>query len=419
MQDILLKNKPVILKNDTFQTIQMRVLFLFDNTIDNLANIQLLPNILSYRNNSYPTENEFIIAKKRLFVLSSHCFFSNFGDKNVYCFSISIPKKDLLEKNYLEDQFKFIRDFIYNPYTENGIFSEFDLEKEKKNINLDMDNALKNMYSYQAIKLKKLIDDEYGLLTKNLVYHRELLDDVTAESLHKHYLDTVYNNQPLIYIMGDVDEDEMNNLCDKYIFLNKFSEKTISADLYHYLKPRDDVQEITEKSDFKDSAISFVYKIKDFNENQYVILYLLHDLLSSLSSRLLDSKLRDENELIYSSRVFPNTFFGTFEITAFIQKENYNIVKEKINELISDLKNTELVAPLLENIKERKRINLLRKLDSKGQIFDDFMFHDLGIENTAEEDYEKSLKVTADDISEFVDRLVLDTIYFLEEEEHE
>ena len=418
MQNVILKNKPVILKNNDFKTIQVRVVFPFENSYDNLANMQLLPNLLGYKNNTYPTENEFILARKKLLILYNYVFFSTFGDTACYFFNLSIPKEDILDTNNIEEQFKFFRDYIYNPYTENGVFSEFDLEKEKKNLILGMDNALKNIKPYQSIRLKELIDED-GFLTNDIIYHRELIDKVTTKSLYEHYQNVIYNGQPIIYIMGDVDEEKMNQLCDKYLYLNKFNNKNIDVDLYHYLKPRKKVQEITEKSTFKDSAISFVYKVKDFKEDEYVILNLLRDLLTSLSSRLLDIKLRDENELIYSSRVISDPYFGLFEITAFIHKDNLEIVKEKINELIRDFKNIELITPLLENIKDRKRINLLRKLDSKFQILDDFMFDDLGLDDSSEKYYEKVLKVSADDISNFVDKLVIDTIYFLEEEEHE
>ena len=418
MQNVVLKNKPVILKNKDFQTIQIKVLFPFSNDIKNSAYMQLLPSLLETKNNTYPTGNEYLLARKKLFILSHYVFFSTFGDTAFYIFNLSIPKKDLLENDNIEEQFKFFRDSIYNPLTENGVFSQFELDKEKENLILGMDNALKNNKPYQSIRIKELVDDE-GVMTKDVIYHRELIDKVTTENLFKHYQNVIYNGQPIIYVMGDVDEKEINDLCNKYLYLNKFNDKTIDIDLYHYLKPRKEVQEIIEKSTFKDSSISFVYKIKDFNDDEYVILNLLRDLLTSLSSRLLDIKLRDENELIYSSRVISNSNFGIFEITAFIHKDNLEIVKEKINELIDDFKNTELIAPLLENIKDRKRINLLRKLDSKFQIFDDFIFHDLGIDDTTEEYYEKVLKVTAEDISKFVDKLVLDTVYFLEEEEHE
>ena len=91
----------------------------------------------------------------------------------------------------------------------------------------------------------------------------------------------------------------------------------------------------------------------------------------------------------------------------------------KILEVIEDLKNVELVTPLLENIKERKRLNLLRMLDDKFALLSDFIVEDLGFDDTIEELYNKSLKVTAEDIANFIDRLVLDTVYFLKEEEHE
>lgn len=418
MDNIIIKNKPTILKNKDFKTIQIKVMFPFENSIDNLANMQLLPSMLKWKNNIYKTEDSFQIAKNKLFILGYSVYFNAVGPDAEYTFSLSIPNKDVLNNNLLEDQIKFFSECIYNPYVINNKFDEFDLEREKKNLKLGIDNALKNLKPYQSIKIKELIDD-VGLMKRDIIFHRELIDDVSCESLYKHYCDIVLNAQPMIYIMGDVNEKELTELCNKYLYRNSFNDKKIPFELSNYLLPRNEVQEITEKSNFKDSSISFVYKVKDFKNDEYVILNLMRDLLSSLSSRLLSTKLRDENELIYSSRVISDKYYGIFEITAFIQKNNLEIVKEKIIELVEDFKNIELISPLLDNIKDRKRINLLRKLDSKFQIFDDFIVHDLGIEDTLEEYYEKVLKVTAADIANFVDKLVLDTVYFIEEEDHE
>ena len=154
-------------------------------------------------------------------------------------------------------------------------------------------------------------------------------------------------------------------------------------------------------------------------EDDIIYLGLIKSLLNSLSSRLLDKKLRDENDLIYSSKVISYDRFGSFEITALINKKNVELDKMKIQEVLEDLKNVELVTPLLENIKERKRLNLLRMLDDKFALLSDFIVQDLGFDDTIEELYNKSLKVTAEDIAKFIDRLVLDTVYFLKEEEHE
>ena len=418
MYNIVIKNKPTILINKDFKTIQIKVMFPFENSIANLANMQLLPCLLNWKNNVYKTEESFHIAKNKLFILGYSAYFSAVGCDAEYNFCLSIPNKDVLKNNLLEEQIKFFSECIYNPYIEDNKFNEFDLEREKKNLKLGMDNALKNLKPYQSIKIKELIDD-VGLMKRDIIFHRELIDKVSCDSLYRHYCDTILNSQPMIYIMGDVNEKEITDLCNKYLYRENFKEKKIPYQLSSYLLPRNKVKEINEKSNFKDSSISFVYKINNFKDDEYVILNLMRDLLSSLSSRLLNIKLRDENELIYSSKVISDKYYGILEITAFIQKNNLNTVKEKITEAVNDFKNTELIAPLLDNIKDRKRINLLRKLDSKYQIFDDFIIHDLGISDTLEEYYEKVLKVTADDIANFVDKLVLDTIYFIEEEDHE
>jgi len=182
MQNVILKNKPIILKNTDFQTIQIKVLFPFKNDVENAAYMQLLPSLLETKNNTYPTGNEYLLARKKLFILSHYAFFSTFGDTAFYIFNLSIPKKDLLENDNIEEQFKFFRDSIYNPLTENGVFSQFELDKEKDNLILGMDNALKNNKPYQSIKIKELIDED-GVMTKDVIYHRELIDKVSLEEI--------------------------------------------------------------------------------------------------------------------------------------------------------------------------------------------------------------------------------------------
>ena len=146
-----------------------------------------------------------------------------------------------------------------------------------------------------------------------------------------------------------------------------------------------------------------------------VYLIIIRDLLSSLSSRLLSKKLRDEKDLIYSSKVIAYLRYGALEITTFIHRDDYKEVYQSLLDVMSELEDTTVIEALLHNIKERKRINLLRKLDNKYFLFDDFIIHDLNIDFTLEEYYEMIQKISADQISQFIKRLSLDTIYFLKE----
>ena len=418
MKNIILKNKPVILKNSDFQTILIQVMFFYKKDSKDLAHINLLPSLLNYMNNKYKTESEFVLERKKLMILGTNVNKSSLGENGYYSFNMIVPDTFALGNDILDEQFSFFKEVIYNPRIEDNGFLQFEVDRETENIKRGIDNCFKNMMPYHSHRVKNLIDDE-GYLSDTLMNNQELLDEVTPQSLYDFYLKTIKNTQPVIYVFGNVDEKRINDLCNKYLYLDKFNNTNKEYRLDYYLKPRYEVQNIEENSTFKDSAISYIYKVKDMTEGDIIYLNLIRDLLNSLSSRLLNKKLRDENDLIYSSKVVSYERFGVFEVTALINKDNVSLVKMKILEVMEDLKKENIITPLLENIKDRKRLNLLRMLDDKYALLSDFVISDLEIEDTIEDTYNKIKTITAKDISKFVDRLVLDTVYFLKEEEYE
>jgi predicted Zn-dependent peptidase len=416
MQQIKINSTPVILKNTDFQSIFINVMFPFEDEIDNLAKSQLLPSMLNYMDKAYPSEELFQTEKKKLYILSTYCSKNIIGTTGCFSFKLTIPDVKSLGKNMLEEQIKFFSEMIYNPLIIDNGFNKFELNREISNLHMALNNALKNVRPYHSIRLCEEIDD-VGILSRDIIRHQELIDLVTPENLYNYYLDIIHKNKPIIYVMGNVDEEEINELCEKYLIKNKEMEKVVDCNFYSYLVPRDKTHEVLEDSNFKDSVVSLVYKVKDMKKTDEVLLNTVRDLLSSLSSRILSKKLRDENDLIYSSRVKSYPHYGALEITAFINKNHYLEVRSKIQEVMSELKVQANINDFLENIKERKRINLLRKLDDKYLIFDDFIFSTLGIDITLDEYYEIMKNITADDICLFLDRLQLDTVYFLKEGE--
>lgn len=59
MQKIKLKSHPVILKNRDFQSIQISVLFFFEDNNSDMVNVKLLPSMLRKMNNTYSSEEDF------------------------------------------------------------------------------------------------------------------------------------------------------------------------------------------------------------------------------------------------------------------------------------------------------------------------------------------------------------------------
>lgn len=418
MKSVTIKNKPVIFNNKDFQSIQIKVFFPFKRDEKKFALFDVLPGMLHSVCKKYPTEESFRNAIRKLYILSLYCRNYMIGDMCYYVMTLNIPNKEVLGNNFYEEQLALFSEMIYNPKIINNEFSEKELSREIDNIKVDIEKLNKDNVSYAILKTKEIVDD-VGLLSSSIYNHMEQLDEVNTHNLYDYYQKNIYNNQPLIYIMGDVDQNEFNKLCDKYLFKNRFKNKKVSINIKNYLLPRSEVKNIVEESEFNNSLIAYVYKVKNMQQDDEILLNTIKELLSSLSSRLLNKKLRDENDLVYSSFASSINSFGLFGIFALINKDNVELVKEKILEVVQDLKNEEITNPLLDNIKERYRLSLIRNLDEKVLVLRNNIIKDTGIDYTNEEYYEKLINVTSKDVSKFIDRLVLDTIYFLKENDHE
>lgn len=270
MKNITIKNKPIILKNTDFQTIIVQVMFPYKKQKNDLAYISLLPSLLNTMNNKYTSEHDFVLERKKLLILNTSVSRTSIGETGYFSFNLVIPDTFALGKDLLDEQFSFFKEIIYNPRIENDGFLEFELTREIDNIRRSIDNGMKNMMPYHSYKIKKLIDDE-GILSESLIDNQELLDKVTPQNIYNFYLNTIKNSKPMIYVFGNVETDKINELCNKYLYLNKFENFNYEFKYNYFLKPRSEVQNIEESSTFKDSAISYIYKVNDMTEK---ILYI-------------------------------------------------------------------------------------------------------------------------------------------------
>ena len=414
---ISIHKKSYILNNKDFRTIQIQVMFPIKIKKENLAYNSILPNMLEFMNNKYPSEDKFLLAKKKLYILHTNCDYYRSGLNGFFVFNMIVPDTDSLKEDLLEKQFSLFREMIYNPLVNSNCFNLFELEKEKKNILFDIDNSLKNIGKYQNIRLREIIDKD-NIFSLNLARNTHLIEKVTTSNLYNYYKKIIIDNSPIIFVMGNVDENKMNKLCNKYLYKN-FNDKVIDIDSDYFMNIRNEVLEVTEDSSFNNSCLSVVYKLKDATKEDYIYLNYVRDILTSISSGLLSKTLREDLAIVYSVNVIPYSQYGLLEIKAFLKESNMEIAKNKIIEIIDSLKNSDVFKDKIKNLVDRERNAVIKKKDDKFLIFDDFIYHTLGIDDTLEEYYEKYKNISCEEISSFVSRLVLDTIYFLKEKNHE
>lgn len=412
-----LNNNIFFVKNSDFHTLQIKVIFPFYDKEENIANLILLPAMVSFMNQEYDTEEKFQKNRQKNYILSTGCSKSILGTNVFFSYSMNIPDVDALGFNHLDKQFEFFEKFIYHPKVINNGFDEFQLDREKKDLKTRIANNLKTLRGYSGIRFVEEYDTE-GLLSRGIHNHMNLIDEMTPESLYNFYKENIYNNKPIVFVFGNFNEDEMTSLINKYL-IKSTGEISYELDLNHFLEPRDEVHIVNEKGHFKDSSLSLAYKVKDMTEDDFAYLGMVSGLLSSLSSRLLQKKLRDEHELIYSSSSSIALRFGVLEINSYINKNNKDLVIEKIHEVMNSLKDEKYIEEFINNLIDRNRISLIQLKDNKYGMFDEAICKTLGLDMTGEEKYNILKNIKPKDISDFIDRLVLDTIYFVEEGENE
>ena len=414
MNRLKFPNEVKYVDNKDFKSIIIKIMFPYERVKENLALNSLIVPMISYMTKNYPNEDLLNIEKKKRYLLGSQIINDTLGKNSFLSFEFIIPDDSCLKDNYFEKQFELMEEIIYNPKVNDGKFDEVELEREIINLNKSLDSIDVNMRAYQHNKLLNIVDDE-GILTLSLYNNRELIEKVNSSNLYNNYKEII-NTTPLIFVFGNVNKKEFNYLFNKYIIKNKDKEIIINNYYDNYLnKIKKKYNYVHEKKEFRDSSLSFVYKIKDYSREDFKYLSLLKRILISLSTRVLDNKLRSEHDLVYGSSCHIYKHYGLFEISTYINKNNKDIVFDKVLEVMEELKDIDYITPLINKVIEGERIANLKRLDLKYGLFDDYVSDYLEMNISQKKLYDLYLKIKPKELIDFINRLCLDTVYFLEE----
>ena len=199
MKTLTIQTNPIFIKNENFQTILINVIYPYQENEKDLAKQKLLPAMLAYMTEKYPTEEDFQKALKENYILSYSTRQLTIGTTSAFNFHLEIPDKKTLKENILEEQIKLLYEAIYHPKIENLGFDDFELKREKENLKLKIKNSQKSFKSYLNHKTAKLIDNE-GIFSRSLIDDQSQIDKVTSQNLYNYWKEKIVNNLSLIHI---------------------------------------------------------------------------------------------------------------------------------------------------------------------------------------------------------------------------
>lgn len=400
-------NEPIIIKNDEFRKCILFISFpIYDYKEEEL---KILKDVIFDRSEKYDTKRKLAIACINNYCLSYRSKISFIGNNAFLEFALIYPSVASLKKDVLQDNLLFAREMIFNPYLENGAFSEKLVRESIEMYKESVKNKLKRYDGYCQYK-KDLLIDENDYLVSKVFKDLSLLSNVTSERLYNVYK-KIISGPPLTFLIGNVDEKKSKELVKEIILDNKISNVKFETDYNVYVKNiSNSVEVVRENSEFSTSSVCCNYKVRDMCcYRDRVLLTIVKNLLSSNNSDVLFNYLRNDNDLVYRTNAYTYGF-GTLSLISFTGSKNIDMIfelYEKAMNYISDINYIESRLPLFT---EKARIDNELDKEELSTILFDYVDKYLGYTNEKYYDVIKSIKPL--EVKDFIDnRLVMVSKY--------
>lgn len=400
-------NEPLVIKNNDFKRC---IIFISYPIIDYREEIlKILERIAFNRSNKYNTDQKIAVVNINNYCLSYDSKIAFIGNSPFLEFSLSYPSYECLGEDVLEDNLNFIKEIIYNPYLEDGVFPKNKVEDAITFYKNNVDRISTDFFSYYDYKNDLLIDENDYLISK-VFKNPSLLDNVTPKGLYDTY-NKIISGSPLVYLIGNVDIDKSKELIKKILLNNKISKVRFKMDYYVYAKCiPDKVDVITEDSSFSTVGVYCNYKVRNINSvRDTVLLSVVKNLLYSNVSNILFDSLRKDNDLVY--RCYARyTKFGTLTLASFTDKGNFKMIFDIYNDIMKVIEDINYIEDKLPLIIENARIDNELSKENLGDILYEHI--DKHLEYVKDKYYDILKTITKEEVSDFIkNRLVMVSKY--------
>lgn len=400
-------NEPLVIKNNDFKRC---IIFISYPIIDYREEIlKILERIAFNRSNKYNTDQKIAVVNINNYCLSYDSKIAFIGNSPFLEFSLSYPSYECLGEDVLEDNLNFIKEIIYNPYLEDGVFPKNKVEDAITFYKNNVDRISTEFFSYYDYENDLLIDENDYLISK-VFKNPSLLDNVTPKGLYDTY-NKIISGSPLVYLIGNVDVDKSKELIKKILLNNKISKVRFKMDYYVYAKCiPDKVDVITEDSSFSTVGVYCNYKVRNINSvRDTVLLSVVKNLLYSNVSNILFDSLRKDNDLVY--RCYARyTKFGTLTLASFTDKGNFKMIFDIYNDVMKVIEDINYIEDKLPLIIENARIDNELSKENLGDILYEHI--DKHLEYVKDKYYDILKTITKEEVSDFIkNRLVMVSKY--------
>jgi predicted Zn-dependent peptidase len=373
----------------------------------------LLPHVLQSSSKKYPSTTALRSYLDELYGANFFVDLAKKGEYHVMSFSVEVANEKFLKDSepLLRKGLQFLADVVLDPNAENGAFHEETVEKEKRNQKVRIQSVFDDKMRYANSRLvEEMCKGEAYALHPNGIF--EDVEKTTAASLFNYYQDAIQKDELDLYIIGDVDTDEAEKMCEEIFSLQdreagKVSKVNTGA--------ASDVNEVIEKQDVKQGKLNIGYRTNvAYGAEDYWALQVFNGIFGGFSHSKLFINVREKASLAYYAASRLESHKGLMMVMSGIDAKNYDQAVTIIKEQMQAMKNGDFTDAEIQQTKAVIRNQILETIDTARGLVEILYHNVVSGEKIGLDEWLGSIeKVTKDEITAVAQKVNMDTIYFL------
>lgn len=408
-----------VLPTDKFKTTLITFKFMAPLEYETITARSLLSKLLIRATKKWSTDKAFSKHLSELYGAYIHSFVSKFKDKHVITISLEIVNERYLKDSppLFEKGLNVLYEVIMNPLIENNAFNTTFVNQEKSLLSKKIEAVIDNKAQYSFLNLLKYMfkDEPYRHLATGQI---EKISTITPENLYNTYQNMISNDLCSIYVVGNVNKQEVKQLIQSKFTINPF---TIAKTNQLNLKDSSsETQYIVEEDEVDQAKLNMGYRFPTrFGANDYYALVVLNTMFGGDPSSVLFNEVREKQSLAYSIHSQLDGKNGYLFVLSGVSADKYELAKDTILEEFDKFKRGEFDIDKLE-LAKKIIISHRHEITDRPKSIIEVMQNQLLLDyKQIDENYIDHIqKVTKDDVISMANKAELDTIYVLTKGDH-
>ncbi|HEX6923089.1 MAG TPA: pitrilysin family protein [Bacillales bacterium] len=387
-------------------------------TEESVTKRALLAYVLQKATEHSPTAKDLRRRLNDLYGASLSAQLSKKGDRHVISFKMEVANEKYLSDStpLLEKALRLLAEVVLKPKLTGNGFDEEIVAKEKRTLKQRIQSVRDDKMRYANSRLlEEMCKGEpfrlhpYGEENK--------VDSVSAETLATYYRELLSSNKIDLFIVGDIDEQEVESIVsDAFPFPDQSAKpqpETISASEVK------EEQVIIEEEDIEQGKLNLGYRTyTTYADDEYYALLVFNGILGGFPHSKLFINVREKASLAYYASSRLETHKGLLLVFSGIQSSNYEKAVTIIKEQTEKMRQGDFSDEEFQQTKAMLKNQILETVDNPRGIIE-FFYNGIstGCERSVDEWIAGVDGVSKEDVIRIAKKVKLDTTYFLKGKE--